>query len=353
MFALINNWFKRYFSDPQIVFLVLFLLAVLAIVISFNDMMTPVFAAIVLAYLMEGVITKIQNYVAHRLFVVIVVYIFFLSALLVAVFGFTPLLWEQATQLIKETPNNIQQGKQLLLNLPEKYAFITEQNVSQIIEYIQLEITLLGRKVLTFSLSSIQDSVTIIIYLILVPLLIFFFLKDKKIILHWFTSFLPDERQLSRSVWVEMDLQIGNYVRGKFWEILIVGIASYIAFSLLGLKYSLLLAFLVGLSVVVPYIGATVVTFPVALVGFFQWGWTGDFAWLMIAYAIIQGIDGNVIVPLLFSEVVNIHPVAIIVAVLFFGGIWGFWGVFFAIPLATLINSVLHAWPVDDTSIDT
>jgi putative permease len=353
MFALINNWFKRYFSDPQIVFLVLFLLAVLAIVISFNDMMTPVFAAIVLAYLMEGVITKIQNYVAHRLFVVIVVYIFFLSALLVAVFGFTPLLWEQATQLIKETPNNIQQGKQLLLNLPEKYAFITEQNVSQIIEYIQLEITLLGRKVLTFSLSSIQDSVTIIIYLILVPLLIFFFLKDKKIILHWFTSFLPDERQLSRSVWVEMDLQIGNYVRGKFWEILIVGIASYIAFSLLGLKYSLLLAFLVGLSVVVPYIGATVVTFPVALVGFFQWGWTGDFAWLMFAYAIIQGIDGNVIVPLLFSEVVNIHPVAIIVAVLFFGGIWGFWGVFFAIPLATLINSVLHAWPVDDTSIDT
>ncbi|HAR07202.1 MAG TPA: AI-2E family transporter, partial [Cobetia sp.] len=56
-------------------------------------------------------------------------------------------------------------------------------------------------------------------------------------------------------------------------------------------------------------------------------------------------LDGNVLVPLLFSEAVNLHPVAIILAVLFFGGIWGFWGVFFAIPLATLMKSLLYAWP--------
>jgi putative permease len=348
MLIFIKNWFARYFSDPQIIFLVLFLLASLGIVIGFNDIMTPLFAAIVLAYLMEGVISKINRYIPKRLLVVIVVYIFFLTAVLVTVFVFTPLLWDQATSLIKETPNNIQHGKRLLLTLPEKYSFISEQNVTEIIAYIQTEVAMLGREILTFSLSSLQDSVTIIIYLILVPLLIFFFLKDKGLIVSWFTSFLPDERQLSRSVWVEMDLQIGNYVRGKFWEIMIVGVASYITFTLLGLKYALLISSLVGLSVVVPYIGATVVTFPVALVGFFQYGWTGDYAWLMIAYGIIQGIDGNVIVPLLFSEVVNIHPVAIIVAVLFFGGLWGFWGVFFAIPLATLINSVLHAWPVEE-----
>jgi putative permease len=50
-------------------------------------------------------------------------------------------------------------------------------------------------------------------------------------------------------------------------------------------------------------------------------------------------------VPLLFSEAVNLHPVAIILAVLFFGGIWGMWGVFFAIPLATLVKAVINAWP--------
>jgi putative permease len=65
----------------------------------------------------------------------------------------------------------------------------------------------------------------------------------------------------------------------------------------------------------------------------------------MIAYAIIQALDGNLLVPLMFSEVVNLHPVAIILAILVFGGLWGFWGIFFAIPLATLVKAVINAWP--------
>ena len=113
----------------------------------------------------------------------------------------------------------------------------------------------------------------------------------------------------------------------------------------MGLHYAALLSLLVGLSVLIPYVGAAVVTIPVALVAFFQWGWTGDFFYLMLVYGIIQALDGNVLVPLLFSEAVNLHPVAIILAVLVFGGFWGLWGVFFAIPLATLIKALLQSWP--------
>ncbi|MDA7746645.1 AI-2E family transporter, partial [Psychromonas sp.] len=112
--------------------------------------------------------------------------------------------------------------------------------------------------------------------------------------------------------------------------------------------YSALLALLVGLSVLIPYIGAAVVTVPVAIVALFQWGFSADFVYLMIAYSVIQAIDGNVIVPILFSEAVNLHPIVIIISVLVFGGLWGFWGVFFAIPLATLVKAVLHAWPTSD-----
>jgi putative permease len=91
-------------------------------------------------------------------------------------------------------------------------------------------------------------------------------------------------------------------------------------------------------------VGATVVTIPVILVAWFQWGWGSEFVWVTVTYLVIQILDGNVLVPLLFGEVVNLHPIAIIVAILVFGGLWGFWGVFFAIPLATLVNAVLRAW---------
>jgi len=111
------------------------------------------------------------------------------------------------------------------------------------------------------------------------------------------------------------------------------------------LNYAALLALLVGLSVIIPYIGATVVTIPVVMIALFQWGIGSEFYTVVVVYMIIQGLDGNVLVPLLFSEAVNLHPVAIVLAVLFFGGIWGMWGVFFAIPLATLVKAVINAWP--------
>src|SRR5690606_26598544 len=133
--------------------------------------------------------------------------------------------------------------------------------------------------------------------------------------------------------------------------ILIVGIVTYIVFVILGLNYALLLAVVVGLSVLIPYIGATVATIPVAAVAYVQFGWSGDLALVLLAYGIIQFIDGNILVPFLFSEAVNLHPVAIIAAILLFGGLWGFWGVFFAIPLATLAKAVIYAWPTHQRTV--
>ncbi|MCV5889041.1 AI-2E family transporter, partial [Escherichia coli] len=79
-------------------------------------------------------------------------------------------------------------------------------------------------------------------------------------------------------------------------EILIVGGVSYVTFAILDLRYSALLAVAVGLSVLIPYIGAAAVTVPVAIVGLFQWGMTPQFYWLLLAYGIIQALDGNVLV---------------------------------------------------------
>ena len=176
-------------------------------------------------------------------------------------------------------------------------------------------------------------------------MLVFFILKDKDQLIEWFKSYLPAERHLVSLVWADVEAQIANYVRGKAGEIVIVGAVSYITFISLGLQYSALLATMVGFSVLIPYIGAAVITVPIALVAYFQWGWGWSFGQVMIAYAIIQALDGNVLVPLLFSEALNLHPVAIIVAILVFGGMWGFWGIFFAIPLATVVQAVLKAWP--------
>jgi putative permease len=257
-----------------------------------------------------------------------------------------PLLSQQVTQFIQQMPNMISHGQQELMRLPERYPeMVSPEQIQELIDRIRREALAFGQQVVSVSIASVVGIITLLVYLILMPLLVFFFLKDKGQILRWLVQFLPEDRALSQHIWADVDRQLGNYVRGKFWEILIVGAVSFATFRLLGLDYAMLLSVLVGLSVIIPFIGAAVVTFPVLLVAWFQWGWGGDFVWLAVAYLVIQALDGNVLVPLLFSEVVNLHPVAIIVAILVFGGFGGCWGVFFAIPLATLVQAIITAWP--------
>jgi len=356
MLDLIKDWYHRNFSDPQAVILAMLLVFGLLVVIYMGGMLAPILISIVLAYMLEGVVALLEHYRMPRLVAVIAVCLVFLLIGLFLMLLMIPLLSNQITQLIQELPRQLDTGQQALLRLPELYPqFVSETQVYDIMSNIRAQIAHVGQAFFSFSLSSIPMLFAVVIYLILVPLLVFFFLKDKTIIIEWLKKYLPKQRGLATQVWAEMDQQIGNYVRGKFTEILIVGGVTYVVFIIMGLNYAMLLGVLVGLSVIIPYIGAAAVTVPVAMIAYFQWGWGAEFGWLMLAYGIVQALDGNVLVPLLFSEAVNLHPVAIIVAVLVFGGLWGIWGVFFAIPLATLVKAVLNAWPsaVRDTPVET
>ena len=342
----IADWLRRILPNSQALSFALLLVVGFFLVISLGKMLMPVFAAGVIAYLLDGIVTLGVRKKLPRLACVIGVYILFLAFLAFMLVALLPLLFRQTEQLFAQLPLWITRGQMLVLELPAQYPnFVSEEQIAEFMGIVKKEAIAWGQSMLTYSYSSLVSIITVIVYLILVPLLVFFFLQDKERILGWFGQYLPRDRYLSLRVWREVDVQIGNYVRGKFIEVLMLLVTSYITFSYMRLNYALLLAVLMGLSVIIPYVGATLVTFPVLIVAFFQWGMSDEFWYLILAYSIIQALDAVVLIPLLFSEVVNLHPVAIIVAILFFGGMWGFWGVFFAIPLATLVKAVLNAWP--------
>ncbi|EUB72164.1 protein of unknown function UPF0118 [Pseudomonas sp. GM41(2012)] len=346
MFKVLRDWIQRYFSDEEAVVLAVLLFLAFTAVLTLGGMLAPVLAGMVLAYLMQGLVVTLERLRMPGGVAVGLVFALFMGLLLVFIVVVVPLLWHQLITLFNELPGMLAKWQSLLLLLPERYPhLVSDEQVLQAIEVARGEIGKFGQWALTFSLSSLPLLVNIMIYLVLVPILVFFFLKDREMIGRWVRGYLPRERALITRVAHEMNRQIANYIRGKVIEIFICGGVTYIGFVVLGLNYAALLALLVGVSVVVPYVGAVVVTVPVMLIALFQWGWSDQFIYLMAVYGIIQTLDGNVLVPLLFSEAVNLHPVAIICAVLLFGGLWGFWGVFFAIPLATLFKAVLDAWP--------
>lgn len=350
MWKVLDTWVNRYFGEEEAVLLTFLLAVALVVMITMGEILAPFLAALIFAFLLQGSVNRLVKWKMPRLLAVTLVFLAFVGVFLSILVILLPLIGRQAANLTGEIPAMVTHWQGVLMLLPEKYPhIISEAQLKDLLGQASREVASMAERIVTFSFSTFPSVVVMMVYLVLVPLLVFFMLKDKDELLGLMSSLLPQERPVMWRIWHEMNLQMANYVRGKTIEIVLVGVVSYATFLVLGLQYAALLGLLVGLSVVIPYIGAMVVTIPITVVAYFQWGWGSDLFWLVMIYGVIQALDGNVLVPLLFSEAVNLHPIAIILAVLVFGGLWGFWGIFFAIPLATLVKALYNAWPRTDT----
>lgn len=345
MIELFDRWYKRKFSDPDSLMLLMLLLSVSLLLAVWGGILMPVIVAAVIAYLLDWPVTQLQKIGLSRTVSSSLILLIFSAVCILTFVVLVPIITQQSINLVQETPDIWKEGQEWLLTLPQLYPnFIQVDHIQSMLHGLNEKIVQVGETIISASFSSLGDLGALLIYLVLVPLMVFFMLKDKQLLIDNLSKLLPNERRLIKQVGTEMNSQIANYIRGKVIEIIIVGGVSAATFAFMDLRYAILLGVLVGFSVLIPYIGAAVVTLPVAIVALFQWGISPEFWYLMVAYGIIQALDGNLLVPILFSEAVSLHPIYIIIAVLFFGGLWGFWGVFFAIPLATLVKAVVTAW---------
>src|SRR3989338_6085500 len=345
-FQVVSEWFDRNFANPEVLSLLLTLVLIIVVLEALGYILAPILVSIVLAYLLGGFVNWLERVGCVHGLAVFIAYLVFLALLVVALLTLIPALWKQLGNFVTSFPDVVAHASGFLNNLKDQYPnLLSAFNVSEVVDAFKTHMAEMGKTAVSYSVAGLGNAITFILYFILVPILSFIFFKDSRQITKWSSRFLPKNRSLLQKVWTKVNKQIGNYIRGRIIEIILVGMVSIIAFSLLDLQYALLLGALVGLSVIVPYIGAVLITIPIVILALFQWGLAAHFFYAMIVYAIIIIVDANILVPWLFSEAMDLHPVVIILSVLIFGGLWGFWGVFFAIPLATVADVVLRSWP--------
>lgn len=346
MFELFINWYKKRFANPHVISFVA-LLAIFGLTLYFfHQILTPILIAIVCAYCLNWPTQKLQYLGLSRTMSASVISLLFITIMVLSILFVLPIIWQQSVTLLSELPAMLTRLHSYLMTLPQRFPELTDVGFfDMFIANLKTRLIQTGDSLLQFSVASIVGLFSIALYIVIVPLLTFFLLKDKDALLNKWQSYLPQNREILDRVTCEMNDQISNYILGKVVEVLILAVVSFIVFWYLGLSYALLLAVGVGLSVIIPYVGMLVITLPVVGVALYQFGISPEFWSVVTAYIIIQVLDGNVLSPLLFSEAVNLSPFTIIVSVIIFGGLWGFWGVFFAIPLATLIKAIANAWP--------
>lgn len=333
--------------------LTLFLILIGGILFYFlSSPLAPFFAAIVVAYLLNGPVNYLESLRIPRIVAITLIFIVIMALLIIVLFWLLPLFIQQLTNLLADIPFYTREIRAYIYELQEQHQeFINTTYGQQILDRVSTETEKLIADFISLVLSAITGTISNVVNQLIIIFLAFFFLKDKDYLRTWFVKYLPGNRELVLNILYDIDKQMGNFVRGKLAVILILWGFTTVAFSLTGLNYSLFWGFLTGLSTLVPYFGPIVVSIPIFLVAFLQFGTLWGLIKISLIYIIFQTIEGNILTPFITGKTTHIHPIAVILSILICNHLWGFWGVVFSVPIAIFIKSVLthitEAWAVE------
>jgi putative permease len=348
MFQVLRSWYRSLLSDPNSATFFIIIAVLFTVIYFYSGIFMPILVALGVSYILEAPINFLERKKILRrtisTYIIILLFFVFLGLFCVYV---GPSIVSQGSDLINRIPSIISQTSDYIKAKIEEYPHIFEHiDIDAISAHITNSITSFSTEFIKSNLLGYLMNVTsFVMYLILIPLLAFFMLKDKHVLIAGVKGFFPPNLELASDMWKKMNTQLMNYVSGKFIHIIVISVLNFIIFYCFGLNYAILLGLLVGLSVLIPVVGAGIVTVPVALVAFTQFGADSTLWTLLGVYAAGLALDANLITPMLFSEKMKLHPFVILASVLVFGSMWGFWGVFFAIPLATFFKTIYLNWP--------
>ena len=343
----VRSYLERVFYNEEAVFVVIALVGIALLLALFGSVLLPITISAVIAYIMLGVKDRMELFGLKGSVSFILSYAIYLLATLLLGLLLLPRIATELVRLATDVPNFVRYVQQQLLE-GEAASYISALPATfkdSMSENLLLSANEAASAVAGYSTTLAQYAITFSLYYVLVPIMVFFFMRDGKTIAGYLVGLLPGKKDLAGDIWRDMDMRLANYVRGKAVEIIIVTLIAWALMFAFDMRFSLLLALATGLSVIVPVVGAFVVTIPVVAFALLDFGFTTSSFLFIGLFLVLQFIDGYVIVPLIFSEAMKIHALVVIVSVLFFGGIWGFWGAFFAIPLATLVKVVFDSWP--------
>ncbi len=326
--------------DPRFITLVIASLVVAGLIALIGGALIPFAMAVVLTYFLDGGVKRLTRWGLPRFWAFSAVFLLFLLTYIWAFAGPVRLAVRQGIVIAHDLPRLEVELQARLIGLRDApIAFLPALQQRELATELVPRLRAWIPALLARMVAGVPDVAAWLAYLALLPVLVFFFLKDKEPLLAGFTRLLPKDRELIDKIWADVEEKTASYVRGTLWRMIIVGLVTGVVLIALGFDYGALMGALTGLSVLIPYVGAIAVTLPLALLGYAQWGLTWNLGYVLIGYGVVQVVDGYVLVPLLFAMAVKLHPVTILLATFVFGSLWGFWGLIFAIPLATLVKS--------------
>ena len=298
----------------------------------------PFLIAALIAYLLHPLVEKLHEWNIHRGLAILLIYLIFFGGVGYLFYKGYPAIVHQVRDLNENLPEFIRMYESWIYQVYSYTSFLPEtvhDKIEQLRATLETSLdNLLGRLALGFT--RIFDMILIIT---VIPVLVFYFIKDYVKIESFFMWFIPNKyKDEAAELLREVDKGLGGYIRGQLIVSLFVSIACLIIFKLLDVNYALLLAIVMGVTNIIPYFGPIIGAIPVVMISYTIGGNTVIF--VIIAIFVIQVIEGNLLSPYIMGKTVKIHPVAIIFVLLLGGQLFGVWGMILAVPALTILKVI-------------
>ncbi len=189
----------------------------------------------------------------------------------------------------------------------------------------------------------IEGSITFALALVMIPFLMFFFLKDGSQIKRYFISLVPNRYfEFTMDLLYKMDTQLGNYLRGQFLDAFVFGLLATIALWILGVPFFVFIGLFAGLSNLSPFIGPIAGASLAALAVVVEQGDLGRVGSVVVAFVILKLLDDFLVQPIAVGKTVDIHPIAVALGIIVAGHFVGVIGMLLVVPFMGFMKVVLE-----------
>ncbi len=310
--------------------------------------LTPFLVGAILAYLGTPLVDAAERRGVPRAIATTVTVMLF-GLLLVAVFiVLIPLVQGEVAQAAKKLPALFAQALAQLAPWIEQHFGITLSLDLETIKTLVAENAESARDLSLRLLSGVKAggliALSILINLALIPVVMFYLLRDWKMIVARLDDLVPRDWQVRfRTIVNDVDSVLAEFLRGQFLVMVVLAVYYAVGLSLAGLDRALAIGILTGLLVFIPYVGFGLGLVLGIVAALLQWtGWPAFLA-VVAVYGIGQLLENYVLVPWLVGDRIGLHPIAVIFALLAFGQLFGFAGVLLALPVsAALLVGLRH-----------
>lgn len=310
-----------------------------------SNLLMPLVIALLLYYLLDPVVDLLEKWKIKRIFGVTILYAVIIAILVLGIGSLLPLLRDQVVSFVENFPDFIDSVVESVTGWLSTLPFGTEiETFIEEGENFLSEIPNNMNQYLSDGLSGLTSVVSgvtnFVVTLVTFPIILFFMLKDEQ---KFFNAVLggvpPKWREDILRVSSEVNTQVGAYVKGQLIIASSIGVMMFIGFTIIGLDYSGVLAIIAGFTSIIPYLGPTLAFLPALVIALMDSWWM--VVQLLIVWAVVQFVDGDLIEPNVMGRQLSVHPLTIVIVLLVMGDLLGLFGLILGVPIYAILKVIV------------